>query len=300
MKIGSHVGNAGTDMLKGSVLEAVSYDANCFMVYLGAPQNTYRKPLSQLKIPEMRDLLDKYNININDVVVHAPYIVNLAQGDLEKRNFAIDFITKEVKYCYEAGFKTIVLHPGAHVGQGIDTGITNIVSGLIEILERTSHTDVNIAIETMAGKGSEVGSNFSELQEIIKTVNSPRIKVCFDTCHTFDSGYDLVNNYDGVFQEFDKIIGFERLAVIHVNDSKNVLGSKKDRHANIGFGNIGFETLHRVITDKRFVHIPKILETPYVLNPHTNESLPPYKYEIAMIKSGQFNPNLIEDIINHK
>lgn len=300
MKLGSHVQNSGKEMLAGSVLEALSYGANCFMVYLGAPQNTYRKRLDDLKIKEMQELLIENNIDINDIVVHAPYIVNLAQGDREKHDFAIRFITQEVEYAHEAGFKTIVLHPGAHVGQGVETGIKNIANALIQILDNTKHTDVNIAIETMAGKGTEVGSNFYELQKIIKLVDSNRIKVCFDTCHTFDSGYDLVNNYEEIIEEFDQIIGLDKIAVIHVNDSKNNLGSRKDRHTNIGFGQIGFDTLYKIITDERFKDIPKILETPYVPIPGTKDSLPPYKYEIEMLKNNEFNPNLIEDILEQK
>lgn len=300
MKLGCHVSNSGQEMLSGSVIEAASYGANCFMVYMGAPQNTYRKKKEELNVLQMQKLLSEHKINIEDVIVHAPYIVNLAQGNEEKRKFAVDFIIQEVTLAHYAGFKTIVLHPGAHVGQGIQQGMDKIVASLKEVLAKTSDTDVTIALETMAGKGTEVGSRFEEIKYMIDNINSPRIKVCLDTCHINDAGYDIVNQYDEVLQEFDELIGFDKLAVIHVNDSKNPLGSRKDRHENIGFGHIGFPTLERIIKDSRFRNIPKILETPYVSIDDSKNSLPPYKYEIEMIKKGEFNKNLHMDIINQE
>lgn len=300
MKIGSHVSNNGELMLEGSAKQAAILGANCFMLYLGAPQNTFRKPFSLMHSKEMQEVINKLNISIEDVIVHAPYIVNLAQNDDDKWQYAVDFITNEVKLCFMCGMKYMVLHPGAHVGMGYEYGIKRISEGLIQILNRTKETDVVICLETMAGKGTEVGCTFEQIKAIMDLVKSDRIQVCLDTCHIFDAGYDIVNHYDEVLNEFNDIISFKNLKVIHLNDSKNILGSKKDRHENIGLGNIGFETLHRFVVDKRFENIPKILETPYVKDPNSNMQYEPYKDEIIMLKNGIFNENLIEDILNSK
>lgn len=300
MKIGSHVGNSGSKMILGSVEEALSYGANCFMIYLGAPQNTYRKPLSEMNIEAALELARNNNINPEDIIVHAPYIVNLAQQDSEKFNFAIRFLSQELRNTYLIGAKYMVLHPGAHVGSGSKAGIERIASGINQILDLTSDCKSVIALETMAGKGTECGRTFEEIANIIELVDDKsRIAVCLDTCHINDAGYDLVNQYENVIKRFDNVIGLEYLKVIHVNDSKNPLDSHKDRHENIGFGNVGFETILKVCNDERFINIPKILETPYV-DVSKIESYPPYKYEIKMIKEGIFNPNLKEDVISKK
>lgn len=285
MKIGSHVGLKEPLMFKGSVLEAKSYGANCFMIYTGAPQTTKRKRIDELKIEDANNDLE--------FIVHAPYIVNLANQDPEKRQFSIEFLSEEVIRTEQMGSNIMVLHPGNHLNQGVEEGIRLIAEGLIKILENTKESNVIIALETMAGKGSEVGKTFEELQEIIKRVNSERIGVCFDTCHVSDAGYDLTN-YDKVIEEFDNIIGIDKIKAFHINDSKNDLGSHKDRHENIGFGSIGFDILYKVVSDERFKEIPHILESPYV------EGFAPYKYEIEMLKSGKFNPNLINDILEQK
>lgn len=294
MKIGSHVGNSGDKMLVGSVEEALSYNANCFMVYLGAPQNTRRKEIERLNIPMMHELLKENNINLEDIIVHAPYIVNLAQSDEEKRKFAVEFISKEIIATDKVGAKYIVLHPGAHVKMGEEVGLENIVKSLKEILENTTDTNVSIALETMAGKGTELCYKFEHLQYLIETVGSDRLVVCFDTCHTHDAGYDLVNDYEGVLKEFDNTIGLDKIKVLHLNDSKNVRGARKDRHENFGFGNIGFDTLMKFVLDERFKNVTKILETPYVKG--EDKDYPPYKYEIAMIREGKFDKDLIEKI----
>lgn len=300
MKIGSHVGNSGSKMILGSVEEALSYGANCFMIYLGAPQNTYRKPLSEMNIEAALELARNNNINPEDIIVHAPYIVNLAQQDSEKFNFAVRFLSQELRNTYLIGAKYMVLHPGAHVGSGSKAGIERIASGINQILDLTSDCKSVIALETMAGKGTECGRTFEEIANIIELVDDKsRIAVCLDTCHINDAGYDLVNQYENVIKMFDNVIGLEYLKVIHVNDSKNPLDSHKDRHENIGFGNVGFETILKVCNDERFINIPKILETPYV-DVSKIESYPPYKYEIKMIKEGIFNPNLKEDVISKK
>lgn len=298
MKIGSHVANSGTKMILGSVEEALSYNANCLMIYLGAPQNTYRKPLEQMNTEKALQLAKENNINPHDIIVHAPYIVNLAQQDEEKFKFAIRFLSDELKKTHLIGAKYMVLHPGAHVGSGSKIGINRISNGINQILDLTSEYSSVIALETMAGKGTECGRTFEEIASIIEQVdNKERIAVCLDTCHINDAGYDLVNNYEQVIEEFDKIIGLKYLKVIHINDSKNTLSSSKDRHENIGFGHIGFETIKKICNDERFKDIPKILETPYI-EITKDLSIPPYKEEIKMIKEGIFNPNLKEEIKN--
>lgn len=300
MKIGSHVSNNGLKMLVGSVEEALSYGENCFMVYLGAPQTTYRKDVEQLNYQKALEIAKQNGINPEDIIVHAPYIVNLGQSDDEKFNFAISFLAKELAMVGKVGLKYMVLHPGAHVGNGENFALDRIADGINEILRLTSNDNTVIAIETMAGKGTECGKTFEEIKRIIDLVHDKtRIGVCLDTCHIFDAGYDIVNSYEDVINEFDAVIGLKYLKVIHLNDSKNQLGSHKDRHENIGFGNIGFNALLKVLNDKRFEQIPKILETPYV-SVSKLESYPPYKEEIEMLKKQTFNENLKEEVIkNH-
>ena len=279
MILGCHCGMSGTTMMLGSVKEALSYGANALMIYTGAPQNTIRKQLKELHIEEALKLMDEYQISRKNLVIHAPYIINPATTDLEKREFCVNFLTQEVLRSYAMGSKVIVLHPGNTLGNSLESSIANICSVVNEIIENTKETDVVIAFETMAGKGTEVGRTFEEVKALLDgVINQERVGVCIDTCHMFDSGYDLVNDYENVKKELDSVIGFDRIKVIHVNDSKNTCGSHKDRHANIGDGNIGFETLHRVCHDLDFVTIPKILETPYI------DGIPPYKEEIAKLR----------------
>ena len=301
MKIGSHVGNSGDLMLKGSVLEALSYKANCFMVYMGAPQNTFRKPVHLMNIADFQEILYGHDINIEDVIVHAPYIVNLGQIDEEKHSFGVKFLTEEIKRIAKCGMRYMVLHPGAYTKATLEQGLNQIVKGINLLLYKTEGTNVTILLETMAGKGTECGRTFDEIAYIINNViDQTRIGVCLDTCHIHDAGYDLVNDYEGVIKEFDDKIGLEFLKAIHVNDSKNVRGSHKDRHENIGFGFIGFNTLLKVINDERFKNIPKILETPYIPSVNNlDESYPPYKEEIEMIKSGKFDENLKDKILKN-
>ncbi len=280
MIIGSHVSMNGSDMMLGSVKEALSYNANAFMIYTGAPQNTARKDLSLLKIEEAHKLMAENNIDKKNIVVHAPYIVNPGTFDLEKRQFAINFLTEEVKRTYAMGSKILVLHPGNHLKNDVNETINNIAFVINEINNNTNDLDVVIALETMSGKGTEIGRDFDEVKRIIDLIkNKNRIGVCLDTCHIFDSGYDIVNKYDEVKREFNEKIGFNYLKAIHLNDSKNILGSKKDRHENLGKGNIGLSTLLNVCYDEDFKDIPKLLETPYI------DGVPPYKEEIEIIKN---------------
>lgn len=299
IKLGCHVGNSGSEMLLGSAKEALSYNANSFMLYLGAPQNSYRKPLSELRIDEYKDILNQNNINNENVVVHCAYILNLAQPNEEKRQYAIDFVINELRGTNAIGAKYLVVHPGAHMKDGVEIGCERIADSLIKILDETKDLDTVICLETMAGKGTECCSKFEEIKFIMDKVNNDRIKVCLDTCHIWDSGYDIVNDYENVIKQFDDIIGLNNLKVIHVNDSKNVCESHKDRHENIGFGFIGFSTLSKFIYDSRFEDKIKILETPYV-KVNDKQELPPYKYEIEMLLKNEFNNKLLEEIIDNK
>ncbi|MBE0701378.1 MAG: deoxyribonuclease IV [Acholeplasmataceae bacterium] len=291
LRIGSHVSMSGDEMYLGSVKEALSYDANAFMVYTGAPQNTIRKNLEQLKIDEAVAWMKEKGLDFDNVVVHAPYIINLANPDPEKRAFAIRFLTEEVRRTAAMHVSQIVLHPGSAVGKDREQAIKWIAEGVNKVIENTKDLKVRIALETMAGKGNEVGKTFEELKAIIDLIeNSKRVSVCFDTCHTHDAGYAIKADFAGVMQTFDKIVGKERISVFHINDSKNDIGAAKDRHENFGFGFIGFEALMTVVNHPDFEHIPKILETPYV-----NDN-PPYKHEIEMIKKNVFNPLVLVEI----
>lgn len=279
MILGCHCGMSGTQMMLGSVNEALGYGANALMIYTGAPQNTIRKNLKELHIEEALKLMDEYKIDRKNLIIHAPYIINPATTDLEKREFCINFLSQEIKRSYAMGSKVLVLHPGNALTNPFEAAISNIINVLNEIIEKTKETDVVIALETMAGKGSEVGRTFEEIKTILDGVNDQgRIGVCLDTCHIFDSGYDIVNDYENIKNKFKEIIGFDKIKVIHVNDSKNPLASHKDRHANIGEGYIGFATLHKICHDEDFRLIPKILETPYI------DGIPPYKEEIAKLR----------------
>lgn len=297
MKIGSHVSNSGKEMILGSVKESIQNNANALMIYLGAPQNSFRKKANEMNIEEAILLAKENNINKEDIIIHLPYIVNLANPEIEKRNYAKDFLLRELKLAEELDLKYLVLHPGARLTSDIETAIKNIADGVNYLLENTNKTI--ILLETMAGKGTEIGRNFNEIKTIIDLItNKNRIGVCLDTCHINDAGYDLVNNYENVFNEFNQTIGFNYLKVIHLNDSKNIVGSHKDRHENIGFGTIGFETLHKIANDKRFEDIPKILETPYIKD-GSKEGLAPYKVEIEMLRTNQFDKNWINNLIKN-
>lgn len=297
MLIGSHVSMSGKKMLLAAAEEAASYNASTFMIYTGAPQNTRRKPIEDLNIDAGLTFMKENNLS--NIVVHAPYIINIANTvKPEVFELGVEFLQKEIERTEAIGAKDIVLHPGAHVGAGEEAGIKKIIEGLNEVL--SNNNDVRIALETMAGKGSECGKSFEELAEIISGVkNNDRLSVCFDTCHTHDAGYDIVNDFDGVLEEFDKIIGIDRIKVVHVNDSKNVQGARKDRHENFGFGNIGFDALSKIVYHEVFKDVPKILETPYVqVGDDKKNKKPPYKFEIEMIKNNQFDTELLEKIMH--
>lgn len=283
IKLGCHVGMAGKEMFLASAKEAASYGANVFMLYTGAPQNTRRKDISELNIEAGWEYARQHGIE--EIVVHAPYIINLANTvKPETYELAVEFLEKEIIRTAAIRSRIMVLHPGSHVNAGVEAGIAQVIKGLNTVLNQNDD-DVYIALETMAGKGSEVGRTFEELKAIYDGVDKKdRLRVCFDTCHVNDAGYDIVNHYDEVFEEFDKVIGLDQIAVFHINDSMNPLGAHKDRHANIDKGSIGYETLHRLVHDERFIDVPKILETPWLVEEGSDKKTkPPYKEEIEWL-----------------
>ncbi len=292
--IGSHVGFNKNTQLVGSLEEAISYGANTFMFYTGAPQNTARSPIEDGLTLEAMTKMKEINFDYSKVIVHAPYIINLANPDKEKLQFSIRFLKEEIHRCEQLGIKYLVLHPGSHVGEGVETGINTIIKALNMVLQGMD-TNVMILLETMAGKGTEVGKTLEEIKEIIYNSEfKDNLGVCLDTCHLNDAGYDI-SKFDDYLKEFDKEIGIDKIKCVHVNDSKNELGAHKDRHENIGFGTIGFDNLINVIYNSKLENVPKILETPYV-----DKEYAPYKHEIDMIKNKKFNNNLLEEIKSDK
>lgn len=290
MIIGSHV-HYGKEQLLSSVKEAISYKADTFMFYTGAPQNSIRGAINKEYTNEAHKLMRENNINIKNVICHAPYIINLANKNEEaKWQFSVSFLRKEIDRCEELGVKYIVLHPGSALTENREMAIQNIIDGIDKIL--TKDDDIMILLETMAGKGTELGVNIRELELIIKGVKlTSKVGVCLDTCHLSDSGVDMLK-MDNYLRTFNKYIGINKIKCIHLNDSKNSVGSSKDRHANIGFGNIGFEKIMFVLSIDEIKNVPIILETPYV------DDKPPYKYEIAMLRSGKFDIDLLDKIKN--
>lgn len=283
IKLGSHVGMAGKDMFLASVKEAESYGANVLMLYTGAPQNTRRKEIKDLNIEKGWEYAAQ--TGITEIVVHAPYIINLANTvKPEIFTLAVEFLEKEIIRTAAMRSKILVLHPGSSLDAGVDAGIAQIVKGLNQVLDQ-NEDDVFITLETMVGKGSEVGRSFEELAEIYEGVHKrERLRVCFDTCHVNDAGYDLVHDYEGVFQHFDEVLGLDQIAVFHINDSMNPCGAHKDRHANIGKGYLGEEVLKKLVHDPRFEAIPKILETPWLCEEGSDKkTIPPYKEEIRLL-----------------
>ena len=295
--IGSHVSFNKNDQLVGSVNEALKYKANTFMFYTGAPQNTLRASINDDKTNEAIKLMETNGIDINNVIVHAPYIVNSANS--ENFDFNVSFLKGELERVERLGVKKIVLHPGSYVKLTHDEGLKNIIKTLNSAINK--NTNVTILLETMAGKGTELGSNIDDLKYIIDNViYKEKVGICLDTCHLNDAGYDI-SNFDSILDEIDEKIGLSKIGCIHINDSKNLISTHKDRHENIGIGTIGFENLINVIYNKRLENIPKILETPYVTKSDSDSEkiYPPYKFEIEMIRQKKFNSNLIQDIRNN-
>lgn len=293
--IGSHVSFTKEKQLVGSVLEALSYGANALMLYTGAPQNTKRQEVNQELTKEGHKLMLENSIDASNVIVHAPYIINPSNS--ANFDFNVSFLKQEIARVQSLGLSKLVLHPGSHVGLGIEEGIRNTINVLNAALSK--HDNIIICIETMAGKGSEIGFTFEQIASIIENVNlKDKIGVCLDTCHINDAGYDLTR-FDEILNEFDKTIGLDYLKCVHINDSKNPINSHKDRHDNIGLGTIGFDNLLKVVYHDKLKGIPKILETPYVGFNEKERIYPPYKAEIQMIKAQKMNNHLLEDIRNY-
>ena len=294
--IGSHVSFNKKEQLIGSVKEALSYNANTFMFYTGAPQNTNRASIDDSITLSALELMKENNIDLKNVVVHAPYIVNPANN--ANFDFNVNFLKQEIERVESLGVTKLVLHPGSYVKLTHDEGIKNIIDTLNQVIRKDM--TVKILLETMSGKGTELGTNFDDLKYIIDNIEySKNVGICLDTCHLNDAGYDIFK-FDEILDEVDSKIGLEKVGCIHINDSKNLKSSHKDRHENIGLGTIGYDALINVIYNKRLDNIPKILETPYVTNSDESKDkiYPPYKFEIEMIRNKKFNPNLINDIRN--
>jgi len=293
VKIGSHVSFSDKGLLTAAN-EAISYGSSTFMIYTGAPQNTTRKPIEDQHVPEGKELMEQHGIE--EIVVHAPYIINLGSYKSNTFRLAVDFLQEEIRRTAYLGVGQIVLHPGAYTDKDPEYGIARIAEGLNEVLRGTAETEVKIALETMAGKGTEIGRSFEELAAIMEKVeDNSRLSVCLDTCHIHDAGYDVVNDFDGVLEEFDRIIGLDRLSVVHLNDSKNPRGAAKDRHAPVGSGWIGFEAIYNVVHHEKLKHLPMILETPWI-GKDSKAQRPMYEAEIALLSDNleaRFGPEFI-------
>jgi deoxyribonuclease-4 len=281
LKIGSHVSFSDKGLLTAAE-EAVSYGSSTFMIYTGAPQNTRRKPIESLYIEEGKALMQEHGID--EIVVHAPYIINLGSYKEDTFELAVRFLQEEIRRTGYIGVKNIVLHPGAYTDKDAEYGIARIAEGLNEVLAGTDEFDVNIALETMAGKGTEIGRTFEEIARIMdKVEQNDRLVVCLDTCHIHDAGYDVVNDFDGVLEQFHQIIGLDKLAVVHLNDSKNPRGAAKDRHAPVGAGWIGFQAMKAVVEHEKIRNLPLILETPWI-GKEAKTQRPMYEAEIALLR----------------
>lgn len=296
VKIGSHVSFSDKGLLN-AVNEAIEYGSTSFMIYTGAPQNTKRKPIEEQYIEEGKKVMAEHGIG--EIVVHAPYIINLGSYKSNTFELAVDFLQEEIRRTSYIGVGNIVLHPGAYTEKDLEYGINRIAEGLNEVLKGTKGSGVNIALETMAGKGTEIGRTFEELAAIMdKVEDNDRLVVCFDTCHVHDAGYDIVGDLDGVLEEFDRVIGLDKLTVVHLNDSKNPRGSGKDRHTPIGSGWIGFDTFKRIVRHEKLRELPLILETPWI-GKEKGKERPMYEAEIALLTgkvAERFKEPFLEDV----
>lgn len=276
--LGSHVSYKSKNYLLDSVKETIEYNGNCFMVFTGPPQNFARKEIDKTLVIQAHELMKEHNLKKEDIVVHAPYLINLASPKKSTRELGLRQLILEINRTAEIGSKLLVLHPGSALDLDRDLAVDNVIMHLNEAIEKTDN-DVIVCVETMAGKGSEVGINFAEISKMVLGVkNKDRIGVCLDTCHMHESGIDI-SNPDKVLDEFEKYLDLSYVKVIHLNDSKNPIGARKDRHENIGYGHIGFDVLVEWAHNKRLENIPKILETPY------RDNKPIYKQEIIEINN---------------
>lgn len=295
-RIGSHVSFSDKGLLNAAT-EAVSYGSSTFMIYTGAPQNTRRKPIEEQYVEEGKEVMGKHNMS--EIIVHAPYIINLGSYKEDTFELAVRFLQEEIRRTDYLGVRQIVLHPGAYTDMDAEFGLKRIAQGLNEVLEGVKDTNVNIALETMAGKGSELGRSFEELAAIIGMVgDNGKLSVCMDTCHIHDAGYDIINNLDGVLEHFDKVVGLDRIGVVHLNDSKNPKGAGKDRHAPVGAGWIGFEAMNRIVHHDKLKHLSFILETPWI-GKNDKTQRPMYEVEIALLNGNveqRFGGEFMEDV----
>ncbi|QJC51270.1 deoxyribonuclease IV [Paenibacillus albicereus] len=281
LNIGSHVSFSDKGLVTAAQ-EAISYGSSSFMIYTGAPQNTRRKPIESLYIEEGKQLME--SAGIGQIVVHAPYIINLGSYKEDTFELAVRFLQEEIRRTHAIGVRNIVLHPGAYTDKDAEFGINRIAEGLNEVLSGVEETDVNIALETMAGKGTEIGRTFEEIAAIMDKVSANnRLTVCLDTCHMHDAGYDLAGDLDGVLQQFDRIIGLDKAAVVHVNDTKNPRGSHKDRHTPIGSGWLGYDAIEAIVRHEALAGRPFILETPWI-GKDPKKQRPMYEAEIALLR----------------
>lgn len=254
--------------------EALKIGANTFQYFTRNPRGGKAKDINEKDILALRKLMEENNFA--KILAHAPYTLNGCSADESTREFASEMMADDLERLKYLPTSLYNFHPGSHVKQGVDVGINYIVEMLNKVL-KPEHTTI-VLLETMAGKGTEVGRTFEEIAEIISRVElNEKMGVCLDTCHVYDAGYDIVNDLDGVLEEFDRIIGLDRLHAIHLNDSKNPFKSHNDRHEKIGEGEIGFEAIKRIINHPKLRNIPFFLETP-------NE-LDGYAKEIEMLKA---------------
>lgn len=248
--------------------EAVSIGANTFQFFTRNPRGGKAKDIDKADVSEFLAFAKEHNFS--KILAHAPYTLNACSDKSETREFALTVMADDLRRMEYTPNQLYNFHPGSHVGQGTDVGIDLIIKQLNTVL--TPDMTTTVLLETMAGKGSEVGRTFEELRAIIDGVTlNNKMGVCLDTCHVYDAGYDIVNNLEGVLDEFDRIIGLDRLHAIHMNDSKNPFESHKDRHEKIGEGSIGFDAMVRIINNPRLAGIPILLETPNELNGYAHE-----------------------------
>ena len=266
LKIGCHLSVSKGFYAMGK--EAVSIDANTIQFFTRNPRGGSAKPIDEEDVKKFQELARKHGIN--NLLAHAPYTLNACAATENIRTFAKNTMEDDLKRMEYFPESMYNFHPGSHVGQGVEQGTDYIVQMLNEIIKPEQTT--RVLLETMAGKGSEIGRNFQEIKNIMdRVIVKEHIGVCLDTCHIFDGGYDIVNRLDEVIEEFDKIIGLENLYAIHLNDSMNICGSHKDRHAKIGEGNIGLEAITRIINHHKLRNLPFFLETPNELEGYAKE-----------------------------
>lgn len=271
MKLGFHV--SASKGYPNAITESLNQGATTFQFFASNPRGNSRRVLEDVEINEFNSLREKEKFDT--LVCHAPYVINLASNKQNVVDNAKDIISKDLYRLSKLNVDRYVLHPGNHVGQGSKKGMDLIVKSLNEVLN--DELEIYLCLETMSGMGTEIGSKFEELNYLIENIKYKNVSVCLDTCHIYSAGYDIKNDYEGVIDAFDSIIGLDKLKVIHFNDTLKDLGSKKDRHEKIGGGILGVETFKKFVNDDRLKDIPIILETP--------NDLEGYKKEIEIIRN---------------